>query len=62
MPCADARSARARESPRTAFGAPNWSDSRTCTRLDPLLHGQWGRMVELQELQIDLLNQIRDER
>lgn len=31
-------------------------------KLDHLLHGQWARMVELQELQIDLLNQIRDER
>ena len=31
-------------------------------KLDHLLHAQWGRMVELQELQLDMLNEMRDER
>jgi len=31
-------------------------------KLDHLLHAQWGRMVELQELQIELLEDMRDER
>jgi len=31
-------------------------------KLDHLLHAQWGRMVELQELQLELLAEMRDER